>query len=755
MIVEHDRGREVLIRYRDPTTLKRLTHRIQQHPYFFVHRDEMPLDDEGWAYAKEQGVSSVVDKGHKGVGGEPLLKVSCHYPSNVMDIRNNFKQTWEANIPFTTRALAESDFEVPMYDHRVWSLDAEWLVDSGRINMITVHDSYTDKLYTWFINIDDESHKKVSEMKCVDHPEGLESIHFDPHAVQCTNEKELLTLFARKMMEHDPDVLMGWYLVGADIKQIAGRMRANKLNPAIMSPMRKHRYDYGDWEQPIPGRICFDLMLGFVKLWTVKNGQLPGRKLDDVAAIALGERKVELDNGHDTYYTDLATYIDYNRQDVRLLPRLNDMLNCLNHYLTLMHLCKSDFRATPHVTKLTTALLLNDDLWVHRIPTRPQHAYVPYSGADIMEPEAGVYENLGILDIRAMYHSNVNLHNISWETLSEDGVDCGNGIQFHQNEQGAVGRLMDYLTNLRNEYKANKKNATDQNEAKKWDAMQYATKSLIASLYGVCGDEKYSLYHPKVADAITFTSRQTLGRLRDLCNEKGNEVVYGHTDSVFVRINNPDEGLKLCEELNVTMHPIVIEFERWAESMLIKAKNRYAGMVTWVEGNHLDEPDYYVKGIELKQARMPKAMKDTMMTTLRGILHGKTQDEVSDELCGLITQITNGEMPIEDLCMKGSLSKPLHQYNTLSGTSAAADWAYRNLGIEYGEDDYFLCLLDEEGKYIGFDKPEQIQGLAKVGYKHIAQRFIVNKASDLYDVVGWDMTPLMVAMEGKQNVVWL
>ena len=101
------------------------------------------------------------------------------------------------------------------------------------------------------------------------------------------------------------------------------------------------------------------------------------------------------------------------------------------------------------------------------------------------------------------------------------------------------------------------------------------------------------------------------------------------------------------------------------------------------------------------------------------------------------------------------VTTPLHHYTTLSGTSAAADWAFRNLGIEYGEDDYFKCLLDEDGNYIGFDKPEQIEGIATVGYKHIVERFIVNKAADLYDVVGWDITPLMIAMEGKQNVVWI
>ena len=69
VIIERGRGRNVLIRYRDSVTLQRKQETIQQHPYFFTHRDEMPLDDEGWEYAKEQGVSSVVDQGHIGVGG--------------------------------------------------------------------------------------------------------------------------------------------------------------------------------------------------------------------------------------------------------------------------------------------------------------------------------------------------------------------------------------------------------------------------------------------------------------------------------------------------------------------------------------------------------------------------------------------------------------------------------------------------------------------------------------------------------------
>ena len=756
VIVDRGKGRHVIVRYRDAETLERKTLDIKDHyPYFFASRDEMPLGDPGWDEARERGAIRVRDEGDVGIRGEPLLKVTCAYPDAIPQVRAGLNQTWEANIPFATRVLADKNVNIPMYRHRIWSLDGEWLTTSGRIVVLTVHDNYTDNLYTWYVPSEWDGERHIESLACEKHPDGLDRVAFEPHAIACETERELLTMFVTHLTKHDPDVLMGWYLVGADIKQIATRMRANRMDPALLSPLRRHKYDYGDWDQPIPGRICFDLMLGFSRLWTIKNGQLPGRKLDDVAGWVLKERKMPLEDGHDTYYSDLGTYVDYNRQDVRLLPLLDSQLNCLNHHLTLMHLCGSEFRATPFVTKLTTSLLLRDTEWNCRIPTRPQFDKVPYSGADIMEPKPGVYDTVGILDIRAMYHSNVNLHNISWDTLDPDGVDCGNGVCFSKKKRGAVGRLMDYLTDLRNKYKVKKAKATTDEDRRTWDAMQYATKSLVASLYGVCGDSKYGLYHPEVAAAITFTSRKTLSHLRDLCEEQGHPCYYGHTDSVFVHVDTPKAGEALALHLNERMDPIVVEFERWAERMFIKKKNRYAGKIMWAEGLYLPEPDYYVKGIELKQARMPKAMKDTMQTTLEGILNGRTQEQVSDDLTMLIKNVMNGVIPIEDLCMKGSLSRPLRHYRTLSGASAAADWAFRNLGREYGEDDYFLCLIDSEGQYIGFDKPSEIEGLVDIGYKHIVERFIVNKASDLYDIVGWDVTPLITSMEGKELIEWL
>ena len=187
--------------------------------------------------------------------------------------------------------------------------------------------------------------------------------------------------------------------------------------------------------------------------------------------------------------------------------------------------------------------------------------------------------------------------------------------------------------------------------------------------------------------------------------------------------------------------------------MILKRKNRYAGKVTWTDGKY-HEPEYYYKGLELKQARMPKAMKEAMDETLRGILDGRPQAEVDDHLSTLITKGVNGEMG-EDLLMVGKLKRQLSQYKVLSGASAGALWAKNNLGIDYKVDDSFLTAINKRGQYMAFDKIEQLPKGAEIDWSEMTERYIVNKACSIYDLVGWNTTPLWNAHRGLGNLQWL
>jgi DNA polymerase elongation subunit (family B) len=187
--------------------------------------------------------------------------------------------------------------------------------------------------------------------------------------------------------------------------------------------------------------------------------------------------------------------------------------------------------------------------------------------------------------------------------------------------------------------------------------------------------------------------------------------------------------------------------------MILKRKNRYAGKVTWTDGQS-HEPEYYYKGLELKQARMPKAMKSTMDSILRAILDGVAQDEVDTEVCGLISKGINGELA-EDVLMVGKLKRRLSQYKVLSGASAGADWAKKNLGRNYEVDEAFLTAVNKRGQHIAFDNFEQLQGVCTIDWPRMTETYIVNKACDIYDLVGWSTQELWNAHRGLGAVRWV
>ena len=742
MIVERGRGSTVIVRHRDSEG-KRQTTKITGHrPYLYVeeHIDAIPLETES---------------GFTGLYGEKLKKVFFNTTQDLSEFRssNPDTPTWEGNIPFTNRVLVDSEFECPKYEHRVWFFDMEWKIDGGEITIIVVRDSIKGE-FVFFTHEDYEAVNYTS-IQGKNQPYGGEACETAGRSVKAlNNETEKRMTCAKSLHSHDTDILTCGKVVKADGKELFKRFKHNNLDVRMLSPMRRVRYEFGDWGQPIVGINVIDLMIAFSKLWVMKNGQLPSMGLDAVSLHCLKDKKLPLEDGHDTYYTDFGTYLDYARQDVDLLPRLNDLVDALGYYTALQHIVGCDIRSTPFITKMFTYLSMRDKDFDRKIPTKPQFDKVEYEGAEIMKPQAGVYKNIGIFDVRAMYHSNVDKYGICWTTLDEGGEDCGNGIKFRMDKKGLLCRQMDKMTELRNIYKKKMKESETEMENKRYDALQFATKSLVASMYGVAGDAKFGMYHPDIAAAITFTSRQTLGELRDHAEELGFPVIYGHTDSIMCEVPTPEQGLAALSIINEEMKPIITEFEKWSSAFLIMAKNRYAGMVQWTDGDY-HEREFYVKGIEMKQSRLPKAMKDAMIGVIDAILTDTKEEVITMHLGSLISKIVSGDIPVEDLTIKGKLKNDLSKYSVLSEARAGAKWANDNLGKGYRKGDYFLCTIDEHGNYIGFDSPDEIEGIAKIGYRQLADKYILSKVLPYYEVMGWNSMPLENKLRGIGDMEWI
>ena len=750
MIVERGKGREVIIRARNKHGERITLKENSYYPYCFVETEHSDLFP-----------GAAKDDGFTGLYGEALSKITMSSPDNInmiKDVADEYGlKTWEANIPFVNRVLAdrlEVSEPIPNYDHRIWYLDCEWNPITRALRVMVFHDSFTNTTECLYVNPNYIGTSKKGFAPFSNRTPGCRDAK---GRLEFPNEESMLREFITMLNDADPDIITGWFVVGADIKTVVERLNAKGISPNALSPLNRIRYKFGDWAQPIVGINCIDLMVAVAKVWELKNGKLPGYKLDDVAYEILGEKKVELPDGHDTYHTDLNLYLDYSTQDVELLPKLDNAVNALGYYIALQHLVQCDIRSTPFITQMFTNLVLQDESFDRRLPTRAQFDKEDYQGADIMEVEPGLHNGVGILDVKAMYHSNADLHNISWETLSENGKDCGNGVKFEQHNTGLLVRQMDKMTVLRNMFKGFME--TDSDNKERWDAMQNACKHLVASMYGVAGDSRYGMYHPKVADAITFTSRQTLKKLREVAAEVGWTTIYGHTDSIFVtgqgqipttwRGHNP-----LLSKINEKMAPIEVQFERYCDRLILMAKNRYAGNVVWSDGEWQD-PKLYVKGIEMKQSRMPPIMKEAMKTVIEGILTNESPENIEESIKELTVKVINGEAEPNSLCMKGKLTKSLHEYKQLSGSSAGAAWANEYLGKRYRGGDFFLTTIGEDGNYMAFDSPKDIEDKYKMGYRHLAERFIVKKVEPYWSLMGWPMQPLYNALDGKGGLSWL
>ena len=56
---------------------------------------------------------------------------------------------------------------------------------------------------------------------------------------------------------------------------------------------------------------------------------------------------------------------------------------------------------------------------------------------------------------------------------------------------------------------------------------------------------------------------------------------------------------------------------------------------------------------------------------------------------------------------------------------------------------------------MAFDDPDEIEGLYDIGYKHLAERFIVKKIEPYWEMMGWPTQPLINALDGKGDLAWL
>jgi len=225
---------------------------------------------------------------------------------------------------------------------RIHNIDIEVASDEGfpepdeakhPVISIAIKDSILDTYFVWGLGDYDveKSIMKTSQVRYT----------------KCVSEEHLLKELVQFWFEEHtcPDAITGWnirtfdipYLVNR-INRILGEDYVKKLSPwgmveERMVTMRKRMVQIYD----IIGIAQVDYMDIFQK-FGYSFGPQESYRLDHIANVVLGERKLEYDgNLHSLYITDHQKFIDYNIRDVDLVDRMEDKIAMITLTMTMAY----------------------------------------------------------------------------------------------------------------------------------------------------------------------------------------------------------------------------------------------------------------------------------------------------------------------------------------------------------------------------------------------------------------------------------
>tara|TARA_R110002051_G_scaffold304475_1_gene373837 strand:+ start:17 stop:1177 length:1161 start_codon:yes stop_codon:yes gene_type:complete len=370
--------------------------------------------------------------------------------------------------------------------------------------------------------------------------------------------------------------------------------------------------------------------------------------------------------------------------------------------------------------------------------------------------------------------------NISWETKTNVGYEVDFSIPknlsdwekgdinicYEKDSLGILPKAVLSLMKLRDDYKQARKDASNAEEYRKWDSAQMATKRVVNAFYGVLAKDGYGWGDMEMAQSITASAREAMRAVAFKAIEYGYEVIYGHTDSIFVKVKGVGDAKQLCIRLNgyirneIFNECVELEFEKIASSFfLTRKKNRYCGLLTWKDGEYLEEPRFFVMGFEMKKSNETKLAKTFQKDILKMVVDRRDKTEVLKYSRDYYNKVRKGEVNSEDVIKRSRLRTPLDEYKTVAGGSAGVFFYNQEIGsIEVGDSYYYYTVdnkningfprkYEYDGRirnvdYIACKKIDEVLDDFPIAWEKLAESEIVKKVTLVYDSLGWDVNEI-------------
>ena len=362
-----------------------------------------------------------------------------------------------------------------------------------------------------------------------------------------------------------------------------------------------------------------------------------------------------------------------------------------------------------------------------------------YRGGLVVEPTLGIHFNVIVVDFASLYPSIIKVHNLSYETVNCTHASCKNNPAQHiaetshwicKEKRGITSLLIGSLRDLRvNYYKfLSKDSALSVEERQLYNVVSQAIKVILNASYGVMGAEIFPLYCLPVADATAAIGRTTTMKTIEKCKETGIEVIYGDTDSLFLRNPSP----KSVEELSSwarTNLGVDLEIDKHYRYIVFsELKKNYLGV--------LSDGTVDVKGLTGKKSHTPPFIRNAFykILTILSRVNSEEDFEAAKENIKNIIQDNARNLELrkisqEDLSFNVMVNKSPSKYgkktSNATSTGRSLDGIERNSTAAFkGLPQHIKAakLLAEEGKevragdIISYVKTKTADGVKPVGY---------------------------------------
>ncbi len=717
-------------------------------PYFFIKKKDKTTAKKLIKELEKSVEFQETDL--KNLFDDALVKVNVQIPKDVSFLRKKLEEKnipcYEADIPFTQRFFIDNNIKASI------SIKGEFTQENN--TKVFIEPEINPTKYfpknLKILSIDIETNKTAKILYAISfYSEGfkktlLHSSKENNIAETFNSEKKLLIRAKEIIKEFDPDIITGWNVISFDFERLKYFFKKNKIKFDLgrldeECTLHIEKSFMKDSSADFKGRLLLDGLrlakISLIKLDDYKLNTAAKTILQDTKLITSDNRGDEIE---ELFLNDQQRLAEYNLKDAKLVYDIIEKSGIMKLSI------KRSILTGMLLDKIQASIATFDSVYLPRLREKKRVAFsLNFSnkhgavrGGFVLPSKPGIYDWVIVCDYKSLYPTVFRTFNIDpysyfynknkipkdLEKLDKCEFVVAPNKAIFKNQEGILPEIIKKLMIEREKAKKNNN---------KLESL--AIKTLMASFSGVLMSSNCRFSTFELGDSITSFAQMIIKKTMNLISEKGFDIIYGDTDSIFIdlHVNSFEDAEKKGKEITNYINNyfkeyikkeycresyLELEFEKTYSRFLMPSgrdlkhgtKKRYAGMLIKKQNNKYIETLEFT-GLEFVRRDWTEAAKTFQYELFKRVFKKEKIDEFIREF---VKDILKGKYD-KQLVYKKALRKEASEY--IKTTPPHVKAARKLKGFTTGIIEYIITI---EG-------PEPIQNLKhKIDYEHYIQKQI-------------------------------